>query len=106
MSDLNFQEFSTVQSKAQRGPNTLASAATMVPTSFLTKVTGTVQIANITPPVTGIHVLAFVFTNAAPGVLLTTGNILNAVTPTQDVPTMFLYDPVQRKYYAWANNLT
>jgi len=106
MSDLNFQNFSTVQSDQQPKPNTVVSAATIAPQTFLTKVTGTEQIATVTPPVSGTHLLALVFTNAAPGVLLTSGNILNAVTPTQNVPTMLLYDPVQRKYYAWANNLT
>ncbi len=106
MSDLNFQNFSTVQSSQQPKPNTVASDATIAPQTFLTLVTGTVQIANITPPVSGQHMLALVFTNAAPGVLLTTGNILNAVTPTQNVPTLLIYDPNQAKYYAWANNLT
>lgn len=106
MADLNFQNFSTVQSNQQPMPVTVASAATFVPTGFLTIVTGTEQLETITPPVSGVHLLALVFTNAAPGAFLTTGNIANAVTPTQNVPTFLLYNPLAGTYYAWANNLT
>ena len=106
MADLNFQDFSSVQSGQQPKPNTIASAATITPTTLHTIITGTVQVATITPPVSGQHVLYMTWTNAAPGTLLTSGNILTAVVPTQNIPTMFLYDPAQAKYYAWANNLT
>ncbi len=106
MDDLNFQNLSTVQNNQQPLPQTIASAATIAPTGFLTFITGTVQIQNVTPPVSGVHMLCLVFTNAAPGTLLTTGNILTAVVPTQNIPTFLLYDPIQAKYYGWANNLT
>jgi|SRR3990167_9736686 len=106
MSDLNHQNFATVQSSLQPQPVTLASAATVAPTTFLTFITGTVQIGTITPPVTGSHMLIFIFTNAAPGTLLTNGNILNAVVPTQNLPTFLVYDPIQAKYYGCASNLT
>ena len=104
--DLDFQNLSTVQSNAQPLPATLAAAATIVPTTFLTFVTGTTQIANITPPVTGTHLLAIIHTDGAPGTYLTTGNILTAVVPTQNIPCFFFYDPIQAKYYGCANNLT
>lgn len=106
MSDLNFQNFSTVQSNQQPTPETIASAATITPKSLITLVTGTVQVENITPPVTGQHMLILIFTNAAPGTFLTTGNILNAVVPTQNLPTFLFYDPAQGKYYGCASNLT
>lgn len=106
MADLDYANFSTVQSSLQPQPATIAAAATISPTSFLTFVTGTTQVATVTPPVSGVHLLALIFTNAAPGTLLTSGNLLTAVVPTQNIPTMLLYDPIQRKYYAWANNLT
>ena len=99
MPDLNFQDFSTVQSDKQPTPKTIASAATIAPTGMLTFVTGTVQVANITPPVTGAHVLIFIFTNAAPGALLTTGNIQRAAQPVQNVPVMFVFDPITAKYW-------
>lgn len=106
MSDLEFQNFSTVQNNQQPQTPTIASAATIVPTSLHMIVTGVVQIANITPPVTGQHLLFLTHTNAAPATYLTTGNILTAVVPTQNIPCCFLYDSQQKKYYGWANNLT
>lgn len=104
--DLNHQQIATVQSNLQPAPVTLASAATVAPTTFLTFITGTVQIATITPPVTGSHMLIFIFTNAAPGTLLTSGNINNAVVPTQNLPTILVYDPSTAKYSGGTMNLT
>ena len=103
---MNWQDLSTVQSEQQPKPNTIASAATITPKTFITLVSGTVQIANITPPVNGQHFLVLIFTDGAPGTLLTTGNILNAVVPTQNLPTLLFYDPNQGKYYGCATNLT
>lgn len=106
MADLNFQDISTVQNKSQPMPNTVASTTTIAPTTLHTFVTGTLQVATITPPVTGQHLLFLTWTNGSPGTTLTTGNILTAVVPTQNIPSCFLYDPAQAKYYGWANNLT
>ena len=106
MSVLNFQDISTVQSELQQKPATLASAATIAPITFLTFITGTVQIATITPPVPGCHLLITIHTNAAPVDYLTTGNILNAVDPAQNLMNFFVYDPIQAKYYGCASNLT
>ena len=97
---LNFQNLSTVQDSKQPRPYTIASAATIAPTTRMTFVSGTVQIATITPPIDGYHELILVFTNAAPGVCLTSGNIMTACAPVQNVPVNFYYDPNQRKYYA------
>lgn len=99
MSDLLFQNLSTVQSNQQLQPATVASAATIAPTTFLTFLTGTVQVATITPPVTGSHMLALCFTNAAPGALLTTGNIKSAYTPIQNRPFFAVYDPITALYW-------
>lgn len=106
MSDLLFQNLMPVQSDKQPLPPTVASATDFAPTHFLTFITGTAQIENITPPVTGAHMLILIFTNAIPGTLLTTGNIANAVVPTQNLPTILVYDPVTAKYYGCAGNLT
>jgi len=106
MSDLNFQNLSTVQSDQQPQPNTVASAATIAPTTLITFVTGTTQVGTITPPVTGQHMLILIFTDGSPGTFLTNGNVLNAVVPTQDLPSFFFYDPIQAKYYGCASNLT
>lgn len=106
MSDLLFQQFSTVQSDQQPVPNTVASAATVAPQTFHTFVTGTVAVATITPPVSGQHLLLLTHTDATPVAYTTTGNVLTVVVPTLNIPCCFVYDPVQRKYYGWANNLT
>jgi hypothetical protein len=106
MSDLNFQNLSTVQNKTQSQPVTLASAATVAPTTLITFITGTTQIATITPPVTGSHFLITIHTDAAPVDYLTNGNILNAVDPLQNLMNLFVYDPIQAKYYGCATNLT
>ena len=106
MSDLNHQDFSTTQSDKQPAPNTIASAATIAPNTLMTFVTGTVQVANVTPPMSGQHMLILVFTDAAPGTFLTTGNVLNAIVPTQNLPTFLFYDPKTAKYTGGTLNLT
>lgn len=102
MSDLDFQQLSTVQSKVQQKPNTYASAATIDPIHFLTFITGTVQLENITPPVTGAHLLVLVFTDASPGAFLTTGNIVTAIQPIQNEPVFLVWDPNSGNYYGGA----
>lgn len=98
--DLLFQNFSTVQSNQQPKPATIASAATIGPSTFVTLVSGTTDVATVTPPVTGSHMLCLIFTDAAPGSLLTTGNVLvGTTTVAQNVPILLFYDPNQAKYY-------
>ena len=100
--DLNFQKLSTVQSDKNPNPTTLASAATIAPTTKLTFVTGTVTIATVTPPVTGYHELTLCFTDGAPGVFLTTGNLKTAYQPVQNRPITLYYDPPSAKYWVGA----
>jgi hypothetical protein len=102
MSDLLHQNFDAVQSDKQPSPVTMASAATIAPTTRLTFVTGTVQVATITPPVTGYHELVFIFTDANPGALLTSGNIKTAYTPLQNKSFSLHYDPSTAKYWTEA----
>jgi len=97
MSDLNFQNLSSVQSDKQASPLTIASASVIAPTTFLTIITGTTQLVTITPPVSGVHMLAFHFTGAM-GAFSTGGNILTAADPTQDCITLMVYNPVSGKY--------
>lgn len=99
MSDLMFQQLSTVQNSTMQKPVTMASAATLAPQTKLTFVTGTVQVATVTAPVTGYHELTFIFTNAAPGALLTTGNIQAAYTPITNQAFTLVYDPSTAKYW-------
>lgn len=99
MSDLLFQQLSTVQDNTQPVPPTIASAATISPQTFLTFLTGTVQLATINPPVTGAHMLVLIFTNASPGAMVTTGNIKAAYQPIQNLPVFLIYDPVTALYW-------
>lgn len=94
-----FQQISTVQSSLQPTSPTIAAAATIAPTTLITFLTGTTQVANITPPVTGSHVLILIFTNASPGATLTTGNIKNALTPAQNIPVIAVYDLLSNQYW-------
>lgn len=98
--DLLFQNLTTVQSSAQQMPNTIASTTTIAPTSFITFLSGTIDVATVTPPVSGQHMLVIIPTNATPGDLLTTGNILVGSTlPAQNVPIFLFYTPASGKYY-------
>jgi hypothetical protein len=99
LDDANFQNYSTVQSKLQPTPKTLASAATIAPTTFLTDVTGTVPVTTITPPVSGTHMLAFRFVTASPGVTGTTGNIGISTTTVLNRILLLVWDPTTAKYY-------
>ena len=101
---MNFQDLSTVQNKLMQTPRTIASATTIAPTTFLTFITGTAVVATITPPVDGAHLLCMVWTDT-PTETGTT-NIKTAITPTEDLPTFFAYNPVDAKYYGWATNVT
>lgn len=97
MPDLDFQQLSTVQSGAQPRPGTIASAAAIAPVGFITKISGTAAIVNITPPVNGAHMLvliplaAFTFTTA--------GNIMTAGTAVINSPMLLFYDPGLGKYF-------
>lgn len=100
MSDALFQNLSTVQSSLQPMPNTIASTTTVAPTSFLTFLSGTIDINTITPPVTGQHLLVVVWTDGSPGDVLTTGNILvGTTTIAQNSIALFIYNPNAAKYY-------
>ncbi len=98
MSDLNFQDLSTVQSKVQQQPVTLASADAISPTTFITKLTGTTEINTINPPVTGSHMLMLVSDALTPfGV---SGNISSpAFTLLVNVPCLMFFDPASQTYF-------
>jgi hypothetical protein len=98
MSDLLFQNFSTVQSDQQPLPATVASATAIAPTTFLSKVTGSTEIDTISPPVTGCHMLALVSVDGAV-VLGTSGNILVGYTTVQNRVIFLVYDPALAKYF-------
>jgi hypothetical protein len=93
---LNFQNLSTVQSKLQPGPKTLASANTIAPSGFLTVLTGNTVVKTITPPQTGLHMLAIQFAGVA-GVDAT-GNVLTAKASVNGEIMLLVYNPNTAKY--------
>jgi hypothetical protein len=103
MSDLLFQQLSTVQDITQPVPQTIASAATISPSSFLTFVSGTVQVQTMNPFTTGVHMVVLIFTAAVPTVIPAgtgAGNFKTAVTPVQNMPVFCIYDPVSQLWWA------
>jgi len=99
MSDLLFQQLSTVQSNQQLMPVTLASALTVAPTTFITYVTGTVDVKTVTPPVTGSHMLVMVFTDVSPPDILTTGNVTAGLTTiAANAPVLLFWNPISEIY--------
>lgn len=100
--DLVQGNFATNQGELNPFPVTMAAAATVAPTTRMTFLTGTTQLATITPPLPGHHELILCFTNAAPGALLTSGNIQFAYQPIQNRPFALQYDPITAKYWIQA----
>lgn len=92
----DWQQLSTVQGPTTPKPGTLASAATIAPTTFLTVLTGAVGIATITPPVPFGHMLALQFAGTAG--LLATGNILTAKASVAGEVMLVVYNPNIAKY--------
>lgn len=81
----------------------MAAATTIVPTTFLTFIAGTTAVAQITPPVTGAHMLAIVATSTNWAGMVTTGNILvasitNSVLWANKV-SLLVYNPITAKYH-------
>lgn len=97
MSDLLFQNFSTVQSNLQPGPQTITAAASITPTTFLSVLSGTTAVATIVPPVTGTHMLA-VISGTTTAAFTTSGNITGVTTASTTAPTLLIYNPLTGKY--------
>lgn len=95
--DTLFQLLSTVQNAAMPTPQTLASATTIVPTGFLTFVSGAAAIVNITPPIDGAHMLVLIPTGA--WTTTAAGNIVTALTAAvANTPILFFFNPITKKY--------
>ena len=99
MSDLAFQQLSTVQSNLQPTPPTIASATTISPITRLTFITGTTVIQIINPFTTGYHEIVLIFTSATPGAFGVAGNIKTAAQPVQNIPVTLQYDPISALWW-------
>lgn len=79
---------------------TLAAAATIAPTKRIVIVTGTTQIATITPPWDKFAGdITLIFTDASPGATLTTGNIQLATTVVRYKALKMTYSQQTGKWY-------
>lgn len=99
MSDLEHQDLNVAQSDKQPDPSTLASAATLAPTTRFVFVTGTVEVATITPPTSGYCELVVCFTNGSPAAFATSGNLKTAYQPVQNRPIHMYYIRPENKWY-------
>lgn len=99
-SDLYSANFDNVGGTQTPLTNTIASAALIAPTGFLTIVTGTVAVATIQLPYQGFSgMIALLFTNAAPAATVITGNIGLATTVVQNKVLLMTYEPVGGKWW-------
>lgn len=102
----NFQDFSTIHSRMQAPPNTIAAAASITPIGKLTFLTGTTQVADIIPldPL-AYQEVTLCFTDAAPGAFLTNGTVApikTAYQPIQNRPIDLCWDPVREFWWVKA----
>ena len=96
LTESDWQQLSTVQGPTTPKPGTLASAATIAPTTFLTVLTGAVAVTTITPPVPFGHMLALQF--AGTSGLAAGGNILTAKASVAGEVMLVVYNPNIAKY--------
>lgn len=97
-SQVQFQDFSTVQDPGQQKPVTIASANVIAPVSYLTVLTGNTVIKTITPPLAGVHTLALLFAGNAGADA--TGNVTAAFTSVAGQIGLFVFNPLTQKYSA------
>lgn len=102
MIEADFQRLSTVHGSLDPKPVTIASAATIAPTTFQTVISGTTSVTTITPPVAGAHMLMFRWTTGTANGFNTGGNIAIAYTTVTNRPVLLFYDPVTALYYPMA----
>jgi hypothetical protein len=109
MSDLLFQQISTVQDITQPVPQTIASATTISPNTFLTFVTGTAQVQTMNPFTTGAHMLVLIFTAASPTAIpsgVGAGNFKSGITPVQNLPVICIWDPISQLWWVGITELS
>lgn len=77
-------------------PVTVASAATIAPTTGLTILTGNTAVVNITPPIPGPHMLALQFAGTAG--ITAAGNIATAKASVVGEIMLLIYNVNTQKY--------
>lgn len=76
--------------------STMASAATIAPTTFLTVLTGNTAVAAITPPISSGHMIALQFAGTAG--ITATNNITTAKASVVGEVMLLVYNPNTAKY--------
>lgn len=99
---VDWQQLTPYAGPSSPKPVTIASAATIAPTTFHTILTGNNAVVNITPPVDFAHMLAIQFAGIA-GVTAA-GNILTAKASIAGMIILFVYNPVIAKYVPVGDN--
>jgi len=97
ITESDWAQLQTVQGPTSPRGATVASAATVAPTTFLTILSGNVAITTITPPVPFGHMLAFLFAGTAG--LAAGGNIQTAKASVVGEVVLVVYNPAQAKYH-------
>jgi|SRR5882724_6420994 len=94
--DGGFDDFNVVDPNV----NTIVSAATIAPKNKVSRVTGTVPVATITPPTPYFNGPLFLYSSdATPFTTVTTGNIALATTVTRYQTLVLVYDPSVSLWY-------
>jgi hypothetical protein len=96
IAEQDWHQLSTVQGITSPKAGTMASAAVIAPTTFLTILTGNVAVTTITPPIPAGHMLALQFAGAAG--LAAGGNILTAKASVVGEIMLVVYNPSLAKY--------
>ena len=96
MTPITASDWAQLTPNSQIAPVTIASAATIAPTTFLTVLTGNVAITTITPPVPTGHMLAIQF--AGTGGVASGGNILTTTASVAGQVMLLIYNPTIAKY--------
>lgn len=96
MSPITESDWAQLSPVSNSRPVTLASAATIAPTGFLTVLTGNTAVVTITPPVPFAHMLAIQFAGVA-GVTAA-GNILTVTASVAGQVMLLVYNPNAGKY--------
>lgn len=97
ITESDWAQLGTVQGPTSPRGATLASGATIAPTTFLTILTGNTAINTITPPVPFGHMIALLFAGTA-GVGAS-GNIATAKASVVGEVILLIYNPAQAKYH-------
>jgi hypothetical protein len=96
---MNEFSLNPLQSRLGAFPQTIPSQATIMPVVPTIFISGTVSIETVVPPTDGMHQLTLIFTDASPGIFLTSGNIESAVQPVQNCSVTLTFNPITNKYF-------